>query len=267
MIEQPTGVPRRPARPRRVTIALGPSTHDGQSLRALARLAREGAAELTGLFVEDDDLLRIASLPFAVEVCRATSVRRRVELAEVERQLRTQAAAAERALALAAEEAGVAWSFRVARGAMEAMLAAAAEDADLFLLAAMRGASWPGPLPAMPSRARHQLVVVTDRTPAGRRALEAALRLARAEGRPLVVLLDVAGAAAGARLREQVAHTVQGHPARYRVLERPSLEAIVSAAREENPAVVVLPSGKPTRSVKAVRGIKPELDCPVLLVR
>ena len=96
MIEQPTGVPRRPARPRRVTIALGPSTHDGQSLRALARLAREGAAELTGLFVEDDDLLRIASLPFAVEVCRATSVRRRVELAEVERQLRTQAAAAER---------------------------------------------------------------------------------------------------------------------------------------------------------------------------
>jgi hypothetical protein len=98
----------------------------GLAPRTLARLAGEMRAELLGLFIEDVELLRFASLPFAVEVGFPSAARRTLDVAAVERALRDQAAALRRALAASLGER--AWSLRVARGApADAVAAALAE--------------------------------------------------------------------------------------------------------------------------------------------
>lgn len=93
---------------------------------AAARLARELEAEFLGLFVEDADLLRFASLPFAREVGLASALPLAMNLAALERQLRAQANLLEETLqSIFGSAPG--WSFRVERAspasAVEAALA------------------------------------------------------------------------------------------------------------------------------------------------
>jgi len=92
---------------------------------AVARLAAEMQAELLGLFIEDIELLRFAALPFAAEVGFPSAARRTVDLAGLERQLRTQAAGLRQALATALDPTTVIWSFRVARASPENAVEAA----------------------------------------------------------------------------------------------------------------------------------------------
>ena len=53
---------------RRILIALDASTHSLAALHAAAEMAANMQAELIGLFVEDENLLHLAGLPFAQEV-------------------------------------------------------------------------------------------------------------------------------------------------------------------------------------------------------
>lgn len=93
---------------------------------AVARLARELEADLLGLFIEDTELLRFASLPFAREVGMASASLLAMNLEALERQMRVQARLLEEALgAILGPAAG--WTFRVERAspasAVEAALA------------------------------------------------------------------------------------------------------------------------------------------------
>lgn len=84
-------------------------------------------AEFLGLFIEDAELLRFASLPFAAEVGFASAVSRALDPAAMERALRAQALSLRQSLA-AALEPDIAWSLRVARASpAEAVAAALAE--------------------------------------------------------------------------------------------------------------------------------------------
>lgn len=93
---------------------------------AAARLARELEAEFLGLFIEDVELLRFASLPFAREVGLASALPMAMSLAGLERQMRAQARLLEDALQEIFGPAAP-WSFRVERAspssAVEAALA------------------------------------------------------------------------------------------------------------------------------------------------
>jgi hypothetical protein len=94
---------------------------------AAARLARELEAEFLGLFIEDVELLRFASLPFAREVGLASASLLTMSLAGLERQMRAQADLLEEALEEIFGPAATGWSFRVERAtpasAVEAALA------------------------------------------------------------------------------------------------------------------------------------------------
>lgn len=107
---------------------------------AVARLARDMQAELLGLFIEDEALLRFAALPFAAEVGLASAAARALDPASLQRALRAQAASLEHALAAVLDPAAHAWSFRVARASPAiAVLAALAEGYAPSLLIPPRG--------------------------------------------------------------------------------------------------------------------------------
>ena len=103
-------------------------------LRRLRGWAASLEAELLGLYVEDESLLRGAELPITRAVGSFSGAVRQIERTELERHLRTQAAKARQALEAIASRARVRWSFRIARGAVAAELLAAATEADLISL-------------------------------------------------------------------------------------------------------------------------------------
>lgn len=107
---------------RRVVACYAPGTLARPE--AAARLARELEAEFLGLFVEDADLLRLASLPFAREVGLASASLLAMDVAALERQLRLQAQMLEAALS-AIFGPGAGWAFRVERASPASAVAAA----------------------------------------------------------------------------------------------------------------------------------------------
>ena len=103
---------------RRILVGLDASPASMAALAAALRLAVEIDAELDALYVEDDNMLRFAGLPFTRVIDAYSPGPREVEPVDVERALRLQA---ERVRRLLAEAAGtrIAWRFRVVRGDVE----------------------------------------------------------------------------------------------------------------------------------------------------
>lgn len=120
-------------RPRRVVLALDttPGAHTLEMALQLAMLMR---ARLEGLFVEDPDLLRLASLPFAREIVTLNAQLRPFASEALEQALKSQAQQLQRQLARAAEARQLQWGFSVVRDRLLRAARAAALDADLFIL-------------------------------------------------------------------------------------------------------------------------------------
>lgn len=118
---------------RRVIVGLDPAVQSRALLEAAVGLAGRMEAELVGLFVEDQNLLHFAGLPFAREVGFASATRRTLDVESMERSLRALAQEARRTLASIAGQTSVRWSFRVVRGSVGTELLAALEEADLAI--------------------------------------------------------------------------------------------------------------------------------------
>ena len=88
----------KPATIRRILVALDASPHSFAALEAAAHLAAHLEAELSGLYVEDENLLRGAELPITRMVGSFSGEVRPVERGDMEQQLNVQAARARRAL-------------------------------------------------------------------------------------------------------------------------------------------------------------------------
>jgi hypothetical protein len=99
--------------------------------------------------VEDIELLHWAGLPFTREVGLVAPGSRPLDVKVMERTLRTLAKESREALAEIAAGTSLRWSFRVARGSMAELLAAAAE-ADLLVARAAGMRLRPPHVPSAP---------------------------------------------------------------------------------------------------------------------
>ena len=118
---------------RRILVAVDASHHSIAALEAAVELATRFQAELLGLYVEDINLLRLAQLPFAREVGTFSAGVRRLDVTEVERQIRVQTVRARRIFESRTGRTEVQWSFRVTRGSVTQEVVTAASDADLLV--------------------------------------------------------------------------------------------------------------------------------------
>lgn len=110
----------------RVVVPLDASSETRAAIDTAARLAARTKAPLHGIFVEDEDLLRLARLPFARQVTPgAGAIPFTPEQAEL--QLRAAAERNRRDLQAAADRRHVACSFEIAQGGSETALSAASE--------------------------------------------------------------------------------------------------------------------------------------------
>jgi nucleotide-binding universal stress UspA family protein len=278
---------------RRILVALDTSQHSLAALQAAAELAARLKAELVGLFVEDINLLRLAGLPFAREIRYPSAIVQQLDSPRLEQELKAQGAQARRALAAVAEQAQVAWSFRVVRGHVTAEVLAAALEADLLSLGI---SSWPSVrrgrlgstartvaaeaprtvlLLQRGDKIRPPVLVVYDGSLAARRALAMAVRLLQtreqAERLPLTVLI-LAGEEAletMQRLEQEVITWLQqrGLQANYRQLTRADMPHLAEAVFMEKGGLLVLAGESPIIEAKALQTLLDKIDCPILLVR
>jgi nucleotide-binding universal stress UspA family protein len=117
---------------RRILVALDASSNSKEAMAVAAGLARTLRSELTGLFIEDINLLRLAELPFAREVIFAEAISRRIEAEALQRLFSARAAILKRELSELATDYKITSTFRVLQGPVNRELLAAALEADLL---------------------------------------------------------------------------------------------------------------------------------------
>lgn len=210
---------RPPATPeakvfRRVLVALDSSAASDATLELAAALAAANACELRGLFVEDQDLLRLAELPFAREVQLSRAMSRALGREQLAQDLRAQAGVARAALERQAARHRLAWSFETAQGRSDEAVLLAAAAGDIIAMARRFGPLGqaggfsrrvrliaehaPGPLLLAgepPAGLPGPVLLPYDGSPPAQRMLPIAVALARARDAVLEIVL--LGEAAG----------------------------------------------------------------------
>jgi hypothetical protein len=268
----------------RVVVPLDAATENHAALEIAARLAAHAGAPLAGVFIEDEDLLLLARLPFARDV-RLTAGAAPLSLAEVEQQLRLMAERARQELAAAAARHRIDWSFEVVRPAAGGPLVMASERdlvvastltrpigrhfrvewhrwsaiaqvAGSFLLA-RRGWSEGGSVSAL----------VRDRGAASARLVAAAARLAAAANGALTVLCapDLADAEG---FEAWIAAQLEPGSVRGRIEPMPAAPAALDRRlRELGCRFLALPAGAAENRSDRLRALFDRLACDLLVVR
>lgn len=272
---------------RRILVALDASTHSLAALEAAADLAASLHAELIGLFVEDENLLHFAGLPFAHEVRSPSATSQPMSSEKMEQQLRLQAAQARRALEAAAVRVDVKWSFQIVRGQVTASVLAAALDADLL---AMGRVSRPlsshsrlgSTARAASAKTEHSVlfmqqgrdlnypVLVTyDGTPPARQALVTAVKMAQASGDDLSVLLLHETREEAETTKEEISDWLEqrGLSAEFHWLPQATVNTLATIVQAAENCVLVLGGDNPLLKAEAIQELLDRTDCPVMLVR
>jgi hypothetical protein len=189
----------------RVVVQLDAVCESHAAIDTAARLAARAGAPLHGVFVEDQELLNLAGLPFAHQVTPGAGATR-FTTADAELHLRAAAETARNDVAAAATRHRIKHSFAVVRGGSEAALSHASER-DLVVAGAVTRpvagqfrieARWwsavdvaPGPLLLVRhawSANRAIVILLRERSTAAARLVEMAAQVAHAADGVLIVI-------------------------------------------------------------------------------
>ncbi len=116
----------------RILVTLDTSPESRALLDLSASLAACFEIPLTGLFIEDQDLLEFADMPIAREISMTGRGVRDLTRARIQAHFRSQAVAVRRALEVAAAQQRIECAFEIRRGRTDIEISAAAQETDLI---------------------------------------------------------------------------------------------------------------------------------------
>jgi len=260
----------------RVMVALGADTAGEAALEAAVQLAAALRAELTGLFIEDVNVMRVAELPFSREFGIASGLVRPMDVADMVRAFKSAAAQARGAVAKAAQSTGVQWTFEVVQGSGLGPLLSAGRPVDWLVIerARVRAGGVPDPTKlrrrgrfVVGRRARRPVAVVFDGSADAQRATLAAQKLAHELARPLLLFLLARTAMDVSALRA-AAHELMGDDrtrAHYVAVLEAGLAGIAGAAQRHHAAVLVWCDSTLRDDAQRLSEVLSALTCPLVL--
>jgi nucleotide-binding universal stress UspA family protein len=276
---------------RRLLLVLDAMSGFAASAEAAARLARHFEAEFAALYVESEEILRLAGHPGARLVAAKPETESitttGLDAEALARALRARAEEVRRTVERAARGSSVSASFAIRRGRVAAEVASFASQSDLVIVAWAERAAWPGPIStahAAEAIARANpgsilflredralagpVVVAFDGTAAAERALEAGAAIAGTAGNPVEVILATPRMAEAERWRDEIQKRLAGSNVETQFLHLPGggKDELCAAARARGAALVVVGAG--ARAVEPSAGeLLDRLSCSLLLVR
>lgn len=272
---------------RRIVVAIDNNSQTSGALDVAASLASYLNSELSGLYVEDINLVRLAALPIGREICFPNGICRDFTDQQLDAEYREQSTSARHAIARSASRARVTYSFRVARGQVEAEVISAAGEADLLVLGT-------GDSPLRPRRRLgrtalaalehaprsiliakphahpiNKLLVCFDGTEGGKRALQAAVRISGARTGSLTVLIAAEDLDKAAALRQEVGEILAPLDVQPNFLHcsKPTPEQTSALASRSEANLLVVGSDSPMMAGDRRTALIEAVNCPVLLVR
>lgn len=207
----------------RILLPLDLSRDSLSALAVAFDLAIGVGAEVSGLFVEDTQLLSAGSLPLAREVGSSSGISRSIGTIDIQKRFRSVAGRARDVIAQTSQRVKVRSSFRVVRGDVAAEILAAATGADLLVIGkagwAVGGFRKPGSTClAILSQSHIPVLIVEqgatlsppifavhDGSEAGRRALDFARDLSMILGWEIAIF-SAQGMATGDDVLERIRH-------------------------------------------------------------
>lgn len=256
----------------RIAVALTAAGAENHVLETLNALTGDGQARVSWIVIEDVDLLRAAQLPFAMEVCRATNIARRIDADDLQRRIGEGAAALMRKVRQTPAPAGVEWTFDVVRQRTATAVLELTQSQDVTLL--FTATTYRTPVVARGTTTRtitdrpgSAVVVVLDQSAASRRALEVAHRIGHVQERPVVGLIVAASEAGAERIRARLRESAQWRNTAVTSLLKRSFEDIAAHVRRLHPAALVLPVSQLANSSARIAELESGVDCPTAIVR
>lgn len=268
----------------RVVVSLDAAADNRGAIETAVRLAAGAKAALHGIFIEDEELLHVAALPFTRQLAPGIGVQPfTVEATEL--QLKAVAERVRGELVAAAQRHRVEASFEVVRGGSGAALSGVSER-DLVVVGALgrpiaghfriECRCWssieiaPGPF----LLARHGgaaagsvIVLLDDRRPASARLLETAARVAEAGDGALTVIC-LAAVADATDFTDWLAERLAHFRVRLRVEVAPGEpEALRRRIGELGGRLLAFEAGSLDGSAGRLREFVERFACDVLIVR
>jgi nucleotide-binding universal stress UspA family protein len=271
---------------RRILVAMDASQGSLSALETATALAELVQAELEGLFIEDADLLALASLPFSREVRLTGGSIQALDLAALERDLAMQAMAARRAMQRAATRRKLRWTFRSVRGSVSGELAIAAREVDILCIgrrgqSPLRSARLGNTIKAALENAPVVLVagaageilagpvaVVVGPSGVPEAALRFASEVAGKSGHPLVVYLTGANSNVIEEQKRNVEGLLpEGFPIRYRKIVASRVPEFFDILRAERQGLVICGANHDDVQREWLERMVAAVGCPVLVFR
>ena len=261
----------------RVVIALDAPLQDLDLLEMAIALAANRQVELVALFIEDQNLFHLASLPFAQEIDRNSAKERKLDSLQITRTLQAQAREIANVLDQLTKQPRVSHSMKIVRGKyMSEVLSALTGMEVLFLnreignykkrLRSLPAAVIPGHVSLVH---KHNAVwtIYSGSTGSGR-ALLTACDIALAEDRDLVILLYGTNADSAGELRQQAESLLLNRNIKvlFTFVSEIDDQALVRLLENRACGLVVMHRNGSPRSEKLTGLFLRELECPVVLV-
>ncbi|HPM84631.1 MAG TPA: universal stress protein [Candidatus Anammoximicrobium sp.] len=250
---------------RRIVVAVDASPCGRAALETATQWAAQVRAELQTLFVEDADLWRWASLPFANEVPLSYAVPRPLGVTGLECAFRAHAEQVRRALAEAADRLQVRWSFQVQRGDLVRTCRALAGQAALLIVGMAETA---GTASRERRAAAGSILVIDEGSSSSDGVLRIAAELAETNLGDLVVLSPASENGAGPARRREIDQCLDGCHVGYTVQPLPALDArtIVRLAERMRKRLILLVLHSELLDEADLEILVRQLACPLALV-
>lgn len=252
-----------------IAVILGTSGTGQPLLKILQQLLGEDTdTQLHGVFIEDDELQRVAALPFVKELSRLTLSVREIGGTPFDRTIALRMRTARSAVEGLARRMGVSHTFRQARGSTISLLRETVHSANITVFEPLR--KFAAPAISRPLHFRtspRRIVVVIDDVVTGDKALLTAALLAKGQAHRVSILLRAETPVELDAMNHLINDLLPTGPNRLLLLQDKGVQHLVAAVLAERADMLVLGTSEELLKSETLGALLKQLECPICLVR